>query len=345
MSASSLFCQKPGCLEPIYQGYPTCGRTHGGEYDQMKNQNICLVPSCGKPKYESHGAKSPACSMRHFNYLQQFWSRAKCQTSSCQKSQYFDFRSGIMQSHCGKCSDAGQKDLPISTPKAQKSSPGWITTIYQFFSKILSAIYDCFSMKSSKAAPQTASSSQRDSRVDALEKRAASGSITFYDSSDPDTAFMGNFYPIKIKEFNTSEAYYQSFKFLRNPLLQAQLKQCPDGDSVWRLARDNKHRFNDALWKTYNAQVGIKPMDLAMEIAVREKFQNPNLQKLLLATGEANLIENSKRDFYWGIGDGTGRNELGKLHMRLREELTNTGSIATRALSSGEFNLFNQLSL
>ncbi|KAG6331540.1 hypothetical protein ID866_7550 [Astraeus odoratus] len=43
---------------------------------------------------------------------------------------------------------------------------------------------------------------------------------------------------------------------------------------------------------------------------------------MLLGTGDAELIEDSPRDYFWGIGaDKTGRNELGKALQRLRQEL------------------------
>jgi len=60
-----------------------------------------------------------------------------------------------------------------------------------------------------------------------------------------------------------------------------------------------------------------------METAVRAKFnQNPPLQALLLATGEAELVEDSAHDPFWGIGrDGRGANWLGRLLMKVRQEM------------------------
>jgi predicted NAD-dependent protein-ADP-ribosyltransferase YbiA (DUF1768 family) len=43
---------------------------------------------------------------------------------------------------------------------------------------------------------------------------------------------------------------------------------------------------------------------------------------LLLGTGEAELVEHTRNDNYWGDGgDGTGKNRLGQLLIELREEL------------------------
>ena len=57
--------------------------------------------------------------------------------------------------------------------------------------------------------------------------------------------------------------------------------------------------------------------------ALLAKFtQHSYLRKLLLETKERDLIEHSPYDSYWGDGgDGTGKNRLGILLMRLRHEL------------------------
>ena len=56
---------------------------------------------------------------------------------------------------------------------------------------------------------------------------------------------------------------------------------------------------------------------------VSEKFaQNTYLQKKLLATGDAILIEgNTWRDTFWGVCNGVGENWLGLILMRVRDEL------------------------
>lgn len=50
-----------------------------------------------------------------------------------------------------------------------------------------------------------------------------------------------------------------------------------------------------------------------------EKFKNPELKQKLLDTGSAILIEgNTWGDTYWGVCDGKGENNLGKLLMLVR---------------------------
>jgi len=66
---------------------------------------------------------------------------------------------------------------------------------------------------------------------------------------------------------------------------------------------------------------------VVMERVVRAKFADPELARLLVATGNRELIEGNKwRDTVWGCvrtkeGGWKGRNELGKILMRVREEL------------------------
>lgn len=57
---------------------------------------------------------------------------------------------------------------------------------------------------------------------------------------------------------------------------------------------------------------------------LRSKFSDPVLREKLLATGDAELIEgNNHWDRFWGVCRGEGLNKLGKLLMRVREELNN----------------------
>lgn len=59
-----------------------------------------------------------------------------------------------------------------------------------------------------------------------------------------------------------------------------------------------------------------------MEDLVRQKFSHPHLAKLLSETGDAELIEgNTWGDRFWGVCRGSGRNELGKILMRVRTEV------------------------
>lgn len=57
---------------------------------------------------------------------------------------------------------------------------------------------------------------------------------------------------------------------------------------------------------------------------VKAKFtQNADLKRKLLDTGNADLIEgNTWNDTFWGVCRGKGKNELGKILVRVRSELS-----------------------
>lgn len=63
-----------------------------------------------------------------------------------------------------------------------------------------------------------------------------------------------------------------------------------------------------------------------MTEAVRAKYtRHADLRAILLATGDAKPVEHTENDDYWGDGgDGTGRNMLGQVLMRVRAELRDT---------------------
>lgn len=67
--------------------------------------------------------------------------------------------------------------------------------------------------------------------------------------------------------------------------------------------------------------------DKVMEECVRAKFaNNVELRQRLLDTGNEELVEgNTWNDTYWGVCRGRGKNVLGKILMKLREELRDEG--------------------
>ena len=77
--------------------------------------------------------------------------------------------------------------------------------------------------------------------------------------------------------------------------------------------------------------------DDVMRDAVRRKFQLSPLRAVLLSTGDAELVERTPRDKYWGDGgDGTGKNMLGKILMEVRAELRTKGGDACHSVGDAE---------
>jgi ribA/ribD-fused uncharacterized protein len=145
--------------------------------------------------------------------------------------------------------------------------------------------------------------------------------IRFYRLNEPDGEFS-NFSPhsleLKGRLWPTSEHYFQAQKFpatnheetirlAKSPMIAARM-----GRSRERPLRPDWESVKDDIMRT----------------ALRAKFrQHPSLRSLLLQTGDAELIEHTKNDSYWGDGgDGTGKNRLGQLLMELRTQLRTTGS-------------------
>ena len=83
---------------------------------------------------------------------------------------------------------------------------------------------------------------------------------------------------------------------------------------AFKLAKANAHKAPKN-WS--DIKVGI------MEEIVRCKLeQNTYIQEKLRQTGEVLIVEDSPKDDFWGWGPNRdGRNELGKIWMRLRKTM------------------------
>ena len=99
-------------------------------------------------------------------------------------------------------------------------------------------------------------------------------------------------------------------------------------DAAYRERIRRAHNPKDAKQLGRTRSLPILPdwdtkRDDVMLEAIRKKFgTHPAVRELLLATGDEELIENAPNDYYWGCGrTGTGQNKLGKILMRVREEL------------------------
>jgi ribA/ribD-fused uncharacterized protein len=112
--------------------------------------------------------------------------------------------------------------------------------------------------------------------------------------------------------FPTSEHLYQALKFHDMELFEKiRLAWTPKDAAL--LGRSLKPIRSD--WDEIKVPV--------MKTVLRLKLcSNPPLITELLLTGDAQLVEYSKKDYFWGCGeDRTGQNMLGKLWMELRTEL------------------------
>ena len=123
-------------------------------------------------------------------------------------------------------------------------------------------------------------------------------------------------YPIKLKGkiWKTTEHYFQAQKFA-DKVYQEKIRKALTPMKAAQLGRSRKIR----IVKNWD---NIK--DNVMYDALKAKFtQHEELKELLLKTSDKILIEHTENDSYWGdAGDGSGRNRLGKLLMRIRKTLS-----------------------
>jgi ribA/ribD-fused uncharacterized protein len=138
--------------------------------------------------------------------------------------------------------------------------------------------------------------------------------IKFYRVNVPH-GYMGNFWKVRHFVFgrwwNTTEASYQSQKTNVELEIQA-IQQTEKGMDARNLGQKVTMRPD---WDAVKDEV--------MYECVMAKFlQHKDLRDQLIATGDQELIEDSPIDWYWGCGkDGTGKNMLGKILMRVRIDL------------------------
>lgn len=146
---------------------------------------------------------------------------------------------------------------------------------------------------------------------------AMSSVINFYSVNDEYGEFS-NFalYPITLqgKLWPTSEHYFQAQKFAASKD-QGEIRKAKSPMTAARMGRDRKRTLRRD-WESVK--------DGIMRDALIAKFtQHASLGELLIATGDAKLVEHTENDSYWGDGgDGSGGNMLGRLLMQVRSTLS-----------------------
>jgi ribA/ribD-fused uncharacterized protein len=118
---------------------------------------------------------------------------------------------------------------------------------------------------------------------------------------------------LKGKRWPTSEHYFQAQKFAGTEHEEA-VRLCKKPGEAAAMGRDRKRPLRRD-WESVKEQVMLE--------ALRAKFtQHNDLKAILLGTGDAVLVEHTAKDSYWGDGgDGSGKNRLGQLLMKVRDEL------------------------
>lgn len=134
------------------------------------------------------------------------------------------------------------------------------------------------------------------------------------DKFDGEYAFLSNFYPSNIYHdgicYPTVEHAFQAAKTMN---LDERMK-IANLETPGKAKRAGRQVALRSDWENVKYEI--------MKELVTIKFINPSLRKLLLETKSYELIEgNDWNDTCWGVCNGIGQNNLGKILMQVREDL------------------------
>lgn len=151
--------------------------------------------------------------------------------------------------------------------------------------------------------------------------------------------WLSNFWPVQVEYegmiFPSVEHAYQAAKCARLEDRET-IRRAPSPAEAKRYGRKVQIRPG---WDTMKLQV--------MEELLRQKFRpGSDLAKKLVATGNAELVEiNTWGDTFWGVYNDTGQNWLGRLLMKIREELRTVQKPERPRLYTVNINLARELGL
>ena len=156
--------------------------------------------------------------------------------------------------------------------------------------------------------------------------------ILFFKRDREIFGFLSNYYdaPISIEgeAWRSTEFYYQAQKS-HDPEYREAIRNATSADHAKGIGSDPRRSKKARKRSWFTGRLDALRTDWhevkwsVMETAVRAKFQlNQQLQALLLRTGEAEIVEDSTHDPFWGVGrDGRGENRMGRLLMQVRQEI------------------------
>jgi N-glycosidase YbiA len=143
--------------------------------------------------------------------------------------------------------------------------------------------------------------------------------IYFYKADKPYGCFSNfSLHPIQLEGtfWQTVEHYYQAQKFVgtENERLIVTIQNVKTPMEAATIGRDRTCKVRPD-WEQVKIQV--------MWQGVLTKFlTHTDIQEILLETGDELIVEDSPIDYYWGCGqDKTGQNQLGKILMKVRQEI------------------------
>lgn len=120
-------------------------------------------------------------------------------------------------------------------------------------------------------------------------------------------------------KFSCSESAFQAAKFLEKPEIAIRFTHL-NGKEAIKLAESLSDQQRGDWYQVRES--------IMLEVLKAKFQQHPELSELLLATGNAYLVEKSNRNPFWTDGgDGKGKNRLGELLMQVRGERGGVGIV------------------
>ena len=153
--------------------------------------------------------------------------------------------------------------------------------------------------------------------------------IEFY-STNGNHGYFSSFWfgaPFKLKNQNwrTREHYFQAQKFAGTKY-ESEIREIKSPMECAKAGRDKSKPLRKD-WESVKYSI-------MLEGIVAQCEQNPKFKKLLLDTGNAELVEHTSNDAVWGDGgNGKGTNLLGKALMEARDIMI--GRVIPKTVSSG----------
>lgn len=128
--------------------------------------------------------------------------------------------------------------------------------------------------------------------------------------------FLSNFYPARVffegEWYATAEHAYQAAKF-DDPEIKEAIKNSETPGRAKRLAASNSDKISDH-WNKHKLPI--------MYTIVSQKFKNnPKLKQKLIEVDEPIVEHNEWNDTFWGVCNGEGENNLGKILERVKREI------------------------
>jgi len=118
------------------------------------------------------------------------------------------------------------------------------------------------------------------------------------------------------RRWQTSEHAYQAAHFFDcAPELVEEIFNAYSAHEAKKIVERNRDKVSAEF---YNNNIAVME-----DICLHKLQQNPYVKKKLLQTGDKQIVEDSPVDDFWGWGPNRdGRNELGKIWMRLRKNIS-----------------------